>query len=338
MAQIFNVNALPRQKVYKIRKSTPTDDILYKNLFRFNRLNVEWLCNYFFEEYFETRGGAINNQTKMELTLRYLAEPRFQISVGHEFGVAQSTASKTILSTLDKIVSKSSDWIIFPTSEPDRLAAKQSWRATLGLPGCISAIDCTHVKIQKPAGVFGDEFINRKGFASINVQATCNEKYVFTSVDCSWPGSVHDNRIWTNSNIYQFHLNRPNNHSYLIGDEGYAISPFLIKPFRNPIERRDKLFNKLFCKNRVVIEQSFGQLKRRFPILKYGIRLKLESVPKCIGACFVLHNIAKHLHDDDFNNDDPEDDDYDLQFYDGGGGLKAQGEQRREEIKDVLFG
>jgi hypothetical protein len=49
---------------------------------------------------------------------------------------------------------------------------------------------------------FGDEYINRKGFPSINVQATCNAREIFTSVDCQWPGSVHDNRIFKNSSIY----------------------------------------------------------------------------------------------------------------------------------------
>nr|CAI5837955.1 unnamed protein product [Callosobruchus analis] len=42
-----------------------------------------------------------------------------------------------------------------------------------------------HVRISKPAQ-FGDEYINRKGFASINVQA--QEK--FTSVDVQWPKKV----------------------------------------------------------------------------------------------------------------------------------------------------
>nr|CAH7750834.1 unnamed protein product [Callosobruchus chinensis] len=34
------------------------------------------------------------------------------------------------------------------------------------------------------------------GYHSINVQATCNADEWFTSVDASWPGSVHDSRIF----------------------------------------------------------------------------------------------------------------------------------------------
>nr|CAI5844169.1 unnamed protein product [Callosobruchus analis] len=40
-------------------------------------------------------------------------------------------------------------------------------------PAAIGVLDSTHVRISKP-GQFGDEHINRKGFASINAQAACN--------------------------------------------------------------------------------------------------------------------------------------------------------------------
>nr|CAH7714305.1 unnamed protein product [Callosobruchus chinensis] len=43
--------------------------------------------------------------------------------------------------------------------------------------------------------------INHKEYHSINVQATCNADEWFTSVDPSWLGSVHDSRIWSNSEI-----------------------------------------------------------------------------------------------------------------------------------------
>ncbi|CAH2011546.1 unnamed protein product [Acanthoscelides obtectus] len=64
----------------------------------------------------------------------------------------------------------------------------------------IGAIDCTHIPILNPF-IHADEYVNRKNFASINVQATCNSNEEFTSVDVSWPGSVHDSRIWKNSDI-----------------------------------------------------------------------------------------------------------------------------------------
>nr|CAI5818056.1 unnamed protein product [Callosobruchus analis]CAI5848716.1 unnamed protein product [Callosobruchus analis] len=49
---------------------------------------------------------------------------------------------------------------------------------------------------QSPANLGMNIRINRKGFAGINVQATCNAQEKLTGVDVQCPGSTHDSRIW----------------------------------------------------------------------------------------------------------------------------------------------
>lgn len=185
----------------------------------------------------------------------------------------------------------------FPTSNADVTHAKERWAEKLGFTFTIGAIDCTHVRIDKLRDQFGDEFINRKNYPSFNVQATCNENYIFTSVDVGWPGSVHDSRIFQTSDLRDV-VSR-NVRGCLLGDSGYGISPYMMTPFADPDTPVKRSFNRAHTRNRVVIEQAFGQLKRRFPILRYGVRLKLENTPKCIVACFVLHNVSRFLHDPD---------------------------------------
>ena len=71
--------------------------------------------------------------------------------------------------------------------------------------GAIGAIDCTHIRILKPSLCQkGDEYINRKAYPSINVQATCDAEEYFTSVVAKWPGSVHDSRIFKNSSVHEY--------------------------------------------------------------------------------------------------------------------------------------
>lgn len=55
-------------------------------------------------------------------------------------------------------------------------------------PSALSVVDCTHVQIEEPS-LYGDEYVNREGYASMNVQATCNPREMFTSLDISWSGS-----------------------------------------------------------------------------------------------------------------------------------------------------
>nr|CAI5833687.1 unnamed protein product [Callosobruchus analis] len=53
-------------------------------------------------------------------------------------------------------------------------------------------------------------------------------------------------------------------------------------PYRNPETREEVAFNVLFTKDRDIIERCFGQLKRRFPILQYMVRVKLGRVVSAI--------------------------------------------------------
>jgi len=47
------------------------------------------------------------------------------------------------------------------------------------------------------------------------------------------------------------------------------------------------------------IEKIFGTLKRRFPALKFGLRLKKpEDNLLLITCCFILHNICTASNDD----------------------------------------
>lgn len=124
----------------------------------------------------------------MKIFLRCLANPGFQSGIAEELGVHQSTVSKVVTFVTTRVTAKVSSWIKFPHTEQDILQALEDWQNVNHFPGVIGVIDCTHIRIEKP-GRHGDEYINRKGWPSINVQATCNAQEMFTSVDASWPGS-----------------------------------------------------------------------------------------------------------------------------------------------------
>lgn len=193
-------------------------------------------------------------------------------------------------------MAKANDWIKFPTTYEIMEMEKKMWRRRFQFPCAIGAIDCTHILVKRPYR-FRDEFVNRKGLHSFNVQATVDSNEMFTSVECQWAGSVHDARIWRNSEIRQI-MNENRAGTILLADEAYPLTPWTMTPYRNPVTEAQKIFNKLHKKERVIIERTFGQLKQRFPILQSKIRLNTENIPRMIIACFVLHNVAKFLNDD----------------------------------------
>ncbi|XP_047112338.1 putative nuclease HARBI1 [Schistocerca piceifrons] len=181
----------------------------------------------------------------------------------------------------------------------------------------------------------GDEYVNLKGFPSINVQATCDKSEMFTSVDASWPQSVHDGRIWRNSDVYRI-LRENQCNTLILRDEGYVIALCLMTLFQNPETPDGRAYNRLKTKERVIIEWSFGQVKRRFPILQNKIRLPQTKIPSVIMPCFVLGNVAKHIGDEDFEA--PSDDDNKLPVLGEkeAANVHARGTNRKWEIVNVI--
>lgn len=188
MAMFMNVR---NRKSYCDRRELGVDK--YKQLMRFESESIDFLTNEFLPESEETRGKAISPRMQMEIFLRYVADPGFQSGVAEDFGVERTTVSKTYNKVMDNIVERAHNWIRFPNSVAEINDAKLLWQTRYNLPTVIGALDCTHVEIKKPV-IHGDEYINRKGYPSINVQATCNAQEMFTSVCAEWPGSVHDAR------------------------------------------------------------------------------------------------------------------------------------------------
>ncbi|KAJ8933126.1 hypothetical protein NQ314_014193 [Rhamnusium bicolor] len=79
------------------------------------------------------------------------------------------------------------------------------------------------------------------------------------------------NTIFNNSRIKAKMENEEHGNSVLVGDSQQ---------------------NESQIRTRIPIDRVFGVLKRWFPVLANGIRLKVEKVETIIISCAILHNIA----------------------------------------------
>ncbi|KAK9745262.1 DDE superfamily endonuclease [Popillia japonica] len=103
----------------------------------------------------------------------------------------------------------------------------------LNFPGVIGAIDGTHVAIMKPLNEHN--FINRKGYHSLNVQIICDSTMKVLNINANFGGSTHDSFIWRHSGIQRQmqQLYRNGERCWLIGDSGYPLQPYLLTPVLN---------------------------------------------------------------------------------------------------------
>ena len=82
----------------------------------------------------------------------------------------------------------------------------------------------------------------------------------------------------------------------------------MLVPYANPPRcHLHGRFNKRHAQTRVIIEQCFGLLKRRFPVLHGECRFTPEKTCAIVIACMILHNIAVLHKLPTFNGPDDQD-------------------------------
>jgi len=71
-----------------------------------------------------------------------------------------------------------------------------------------------------------------------------------------------------------------------------VISQYLLTPVIDPAAEAERKYNEAHMTARNCIERANGILKRHFPALKYGLRLKLKNTLPVIVAAVVVNIIA----------------------------------------------
>ncbi|KAJ8917027.1 hypothetical protein NQ315_012945, partial [Exocentrus adspersus] len=224
---------------------------------------------------------------------------RFYASAGHLNAVADfmemdvSTTSRITCRVSEAIAPR---FINMPVRN-DIFRYQTKFHNVARFPRVIGLVDGTHIKIQSPGGDDAEIYRNKKGYFSINVQVTCDADLKLQDVVARWPGSAHDSTMFINSHLRFRFENGEFPNSFLIGDSGYALKNYFLTPLANPVTRSEQLYNESLIRTRNIVERVIGIWKRRFPVLAYGMRIKLETVLTTIVATAVLHNIAREMNE-----------------------------------------
>lgn len=119
------------------------------------------------------------------------------------------------------------------------------------------------------------------------------------NVNARYPGATHDSAIWEMSTV-QRHLRRRfeegQRNSWLIGDSGYPLQPWLMTPIPGALAGTPEgIYTSRHSSARNVVERCFGVLKQRFRCLLKDRVLHYDH--RMAGlityACVVLHNICR---------------------------------------------
>ncbi|KAK4877089.1 hypothetical protein RN001_009595 [Aquatica leii] len=140
---------------------------------------------------------------------------------------------------------------------------------------------------------------------------------IFLNINARYPGT-HDAAIWETSTICRNLRDRyqvGERNTYLIGDSGYPIQPWLMTPIPDAAPNSpEAVYTQRHCFARNVVERCFGVLKSRFKCLsKYRVlHYSHRAAGRIIYSCVVLHNLCRkynipEIEEDNYN--EPQDDD-----------------------------
>ncbi|XP_064489103.1 putative nuclease HARBI1 [Ornithodoros turicata] len=242
----------------------------------------------------DNRGLPLPPMLQLLITLRFYGSGTFQVVAGDLVNVSQPTVFRTV-DAVTRLIARHlfRDLVHFPSASEYSEVMKDFYEIAK-FPGVTGCIDCTHVRVKSPGGDDAEVYRNRKGVFSINVQVITGPQLQFFNLVASWPGSVHDSRIFDNSRarvLYEEHRVP----GLLLGDMGYACFPFLMTPLADPGPKDTPRgrYNKAHIKTRNSVERAFGVWKRRFPCLDMRLQHKPRRAIRIITACAALHNLGR---------------------------------------------
>ncbi|XP_041458998.1 putative nuclease HARBI1 [Lytechinus variegatus] len=290
---VNNARALNRERVFRDR-TNPLDvlnDRKMHKYYRFTRQGVMRIIDLIQDRIapLTERSHSIDSRLQVFVALNFYATSDFYSSVQKEHGVSSASVCRIVARVSEALANLKDEVITWrPVVEKQR-----EFMETSGFPMVVGAVDCTHIWLDgSPLGDTEYAFINRKGWHSINVQYISDAKYNIINVSARWPGSVHDSRVFENSAVGQS-FQRGELEGVILGDSGYPQRSWLMTPFRNPQTPAERAYNRSHMRGRVVVEQTNGQIKKKFPCLRRGLRVEPKKACTIIVACTVLFRLSK---------------------------------------------
>lgn len=205
------------------------------------------------------------------------------------------------------VISLRDTYIRWPDSSQRRQLQTHIQRL-YGFPNCVGFLDGTLFPLQNKPSSYGEDYWTRKACYAINAQVICDHHGRITYFYTGWVGSAHDQRVISNSRLYQNVQDYFDAEQYVLGDSAYTPHRHIVPAFKKLPHRGlpqvQQKFNARLARARIKAEHTIGVLKSRFQSLK-AMRYLLDSEEKMAEiidlqvVCVILHNLCIDFREDD---------------------------------------
>lgn len=251
------------------------------------------------------------------------------ISIADHFGgIGHGTVRLYKRRAIKAVLSLAEEVITWPNEEERKEIAARI-KDEFHFPHCVGVIDGTLLPLEFKPSLFGDAYHTRKQNYCVHMLIVSDDQGRVRYYIAGWPGSVHDNRVWTLCDLHKNAGEYFSGLEYLLGDSAFRPSPVMIPAFKkvagHGLPREHELFNTFLAKPRVVSEHTNGMLKGRFQQLK-NMRTRILNkasllrILNYVKVCVILHNllIAHPIPKEEYENDLADDSDEDSMTEDYG--------------------
>lgn len=269
-------------------------------------------------------GSGICVEIRLMITLRMLAGAKYldmiwyRVSVDHvrEYVHDCLLAINSVIDNI-KMPATDAEWRAESEKFREVLRKKHGSMGDDMLGGICGAGDGFVVQITEPVAADLDgkpskNYMNRKGFFALLVQAFCGAHTNFWYFRVGWPGATNDITAYKQTPLHQNSTNNyletsiPDWVSFLL-DEAYSsiggchLTPYSQHQLKKAINLPDRTktvyykmrtFNHVLSSQRITIERAFGQLVRRWGILWCANSSRLKNVSLMVQCCAKLHNVC----------------------------------------------
>ncbi|XP_054921067.2 putative nuclease HARBI1 [Dermacentor andersoni] len=243
----------------------------------------------------------------------YAANKTCMRNVASRFDLSESSVYRILHRVADFLLTLGQSLIKFPA---DLENLTRSFEKVSGMPDVVGCIDGSYIKIQCPEKKVASTYCNRHHYLSLTLQAVCDDKRRFLDAFIGSSSKMHDSHVFSLSPLSKKISAVCQGSYHLLGDAAYPLREHLLTPYRDygALTKQQKHFNYKFSATRVLIENAFSTLKKRFRQLMY---LELRTIPwlnKFIISCCVLHNLCIEYGDVEPDDDDNEQAPSDVQW------------------------
>ena len=250
---------------------------------------------------------AVKVENKVALFLYFIASTASYRTLSNLFGLSRGFVCICIRKVAAAVLRKLRPKYLSIAKGDELAHVIANYKEKWGFPMCAGAIDGTHIPISTPQQNHAS-YINRKSYHSIVMQALVDSNYIFRDIVVGWPGSVHDARVFSNSQLYVLgcsgRLFPPDMkeeilgqeiHPVILADPAYPMLNWLLKGYPENVNtpRIQRRFNYRLSRARMTVENTFGRWKGRFPRFSKRLDMEVDGAVEVVAAACVIHNICE---------------------------------------------